>query len=134
MNTKIALILGALAGIGFSTPMAAPQAEPAAAPPGTFHTYVDGPTAQANTNLFVCTDAGFKGRNQNLATTKGVCYNLGNGFNDAISSLGPDKGTTCTIYDNSGCSGASVGGIQNPGINDLSDYGFNDRASSYRCV
>ena len=36
-------------------------------------------------------------------------------------------------FSNSDCTGQSVGGIVSPGIFDLNDYGFNDRASSYRC-
>ena len=37
-------------------------------------------------------------------------------------------------YDsNDGCTGASVTNIVSPGINNLQDFGFNDRASTYRC-
>ncbi|KAL8788717.1 MAG: hypothetical protein Q9213_001531 [Squamulea squamosa] len=144
MNTKIAaLILGAMAAIGSGSPMAVPNAKSTivargsaenSTAPGKFHTEVANPTPNAITHLFVCIDKNFGGRCQNLETTTNVCFNLGNGFSDSISSLGPDQGTTCTIYDNQGCSGTSVGGIVSPGINDLSDFGFNDRASSYRCV
>ncbi|KAK3380996.1 hypothetical protein B0H63DRAFT_450374 [Podospora didyma] len=63
----------------------------------------------------------------------GVCYNLNAPWNDAVTSLGPDAGITCTIYIDANCSGRSVGGIISPGIWNLSDYGFNDVASSLRC-
>lgn len=143
MNTKIAaLILGALAAISSASPLAkaVPDVESTliardsaenSTAPGTLAVK---PTPEAITHLYVCIDKNFGGRCQNLQTVTTGCLDFGNGFNDAITSLGPDKGTTCTIYDNPGCTGASVGGIVNPGINDLTDYGFNDRASSYRCV
>ncbi|KAL8802919.1 MAG: hypothetical protein Q9223_006430 [Gallowayella weberi] len=103
--------------------------------PGEFHKLVTNPTPQAVTHLYVCIDANFQGRCENLESTKQVPMpdTLFNGFDNTISSLGPDAGTTCTLYDNPGCSGASLGGIVKPGINNLADYGFNDRASSYRC-
>ncbi|KAL8676729.1 MAG: hypothetical protein Q9186_006775 [Xanthomendoza sp. 1 TL-2023] len=127
-----------MAAIGSASPMAIPNAENTvvargstdnSTAPGTFHTQVSKPIPNAVTHLYVCIDKGFSGRCQNLESGTNGCYDLGNGFNNAISSLGPDKGITCTIYD-----GASVGGIVSPGINDLTDYGFNDRASSYRCL
>ncbi|KAL8672883.1 MAG: hypothetical protein Q9224_007548 [Gallowayella concinna] len=132
-----------MAAIGSASPMAIPNAENTvvargstdkSTAPGTFHTQVSKPTPNAVTHLYVCIDKGFSDRCRNLESGTNGCYDLGNGFNNAISSLGPDTETTCTIYDNGGCSGASVGGIVSPGINDLTDYGFNDRASSYRCL
>ncbi|KAI4111071.1 MAG: hypothetical protein LQ339_000799 [Xanthoria mediterranea] len=91
-----AIILGAMAAMGSASPVASPaQARDAAAnstAPGTL-------ASQAITHLFVCTDADFKGRCQNLENTRGACTNLGNGLSDSISSLGPDQGTTCTIWE-----------------------------------
>ncbi|KAL8748816.1 MAG: hypothetical protein Q9199_008048 [Rusavskia elegans] len=40
---------------------------------------------------------------------------------------------TNTIRSDVGCQGASLGGIVRPGIFNLADFNFNDRASSYRC-
>ncbi|EHL02133.1 hypothetical protein M7I_1724 [Glarea lozoyensis 74030] len=52
------------------------------------------------THLFVCTDANFSGKCQNLATDREVCHFLGNGFDNSISSLGPDNdGTQCCIFE-----------------------------------
>ncbi|KAI4126985.1 MAG: hypothetical protein LQ338_003440 [Usnochroma carphineum] len=142
MQSKIALILAALVAIASATPVASPQAEASpestlappdkgeSVAPGTYHK-LDGPSpiaTQATTHLYVCTDYDFHGRCENLESTKQGCYTLFNGFDNEITSLGPDQGTTCTIYD-----GASVGGIVYPGIYNLKDYNFNDRASSYRC-
>ncbi|KAL8876670.1 MAG: hypothetical protein Q9198_005172 [Flavoplaca austrocitrina] len=145
MNSKIgALILGALAAMGSANPIA-PVAEAHSVleacdsaianstAPGEFHKLITRPTPQAVTHVFVCTDSNFKGRCENLESTKQGCYTLFNGFSDTISSIGPDAGTTCTLWDNAGCSGASLGGIVKPGIFDLADFGFNDRASSYQC-
>ncbi|KAL9612670.1 MAG: hypothetical protein Q9167_002752 [Letrouitia subvulpina] len=108
MNFKLAtLILGALAAVGSSSPVVAPEDKNSAAP-GTFHKLVSGGPAgkaaspQADkplTHLYVCTDANFKGRCENLASTKQGCYTLFNGLDNVVSSLGPDAGTTCIIYE-----------------------------------
>ncbi|KAK2049996.1 hypothetical protein LZ31DRAFT_548814 [Colletotrichum somersetense] len=92
-------------------------------------------SVQAITHLYICADANFSGRCENLQSTTGQCYNLQNGWNDVVTSLGPDAGTSCTIWENNGCSGASISGIVSPGIFNLADsnWNFNDRASSYRC-
>ena len=77
---------------------------------------------------------------------------LFNNWGDTVSSLGPDWGTTCTIWEyvnihiinrdqvltvsrNNDCQGRSIGGIVNPGINNLNDalWKFNDITSSYKC-
>ncbi|KAK1624683.1 hypothetical protein BDP81DRAFT_398319 [Colletotrichum phormii] len=95
-----------------------------------------GDTIQAITHLYICSDANFSGRCQNLESNTGQCYNLYNGFNDVVSSLGPDAGTSCTIWEDGGCTGASIVNIVSPGIYNLADsiWNFNDKMSSYRCV
>ncbi|CAO1603233.1 hypothetical protein XANCAGTX0491_006825 [Xanthoria calcicola] len=139
-----AIILGAMAAIGSASPVASvaeahsvlnarDSAAANSTAPGKFHKLVTQPTPQAVTHVYVCTDSNFRGRCENLESTKQGCYTLFNGFSDQISSIGPDAGTTCTLYDDVGCGGASLGGIVRPGIYNLADYGFNDRASSYRC-
>ncbi|KAI4278756.1 MAG: hypothetical protein LQ337_000800 [Flavoplaca oasis] len=117
MNSKIAaLILGALAAMSSANPIV-PVAEARdsaianSTAPGEFHKLITRPKSQAVTHVFVCTDSNFKGRCENLESTKQGCY----------SDI------------NAGCSGASLGGIVKPGIFDLANYGFNDRASSYKC-
>ncbi|KAL8640062.1 MAG: hypothetical protein Q9226_008786 [Calogaya cf. arnoldii] len=83
-----ALILGAMAAVGSTSPVASnPEAKSvlnardnaAAAAnstaPGKYHTAVTEATthgAQADTNLYVCTDLNFGGQCQNLRTTKGM--------------------------------------------------------------
>ncbi|KAL8738259.1 MAG: hypothetical protein Q9181_000939 [Wetmoreana brouardii] len=142
MHTRIAaLMLGALAAIGSSSPVASPEASGSSAnstAPGTYHK-LSGPAplvpqaAQAITHLYVCIDINFQGRCESLESTRQGCYTLFNGFDNTISSLRPDSGTTCQIYDDPGCAGASINNIVYPGIANLVDYGFNDRTTSYRC-
>ncbi|KAK1546273.1 hypothetical protein CPAR01_00240 [Colletotrichum paranaense] len=97
-----------------------------------------GDTVQAITHLYICSDANFSGRCQNLESNTGQCFrlhldDLGNGFNDVVSSLGPDAGTSCTIWENAGCTGASIVNIVNPGIYNLADsnWNFNDKSPGY---
>ncbi|KFY87778.1 hypothetical protein V500_06751 [Pseudogymnoascus sp. VKM F-4518 (FW-2643)] len=90
--------------------------------------------ARAVTHVYVCINADFKPACQNLSVNTGGCYNLVGNWNDAISSIGPDQGTTCTIWYNAGCSGRSVVNIIYPGIYNLGDFKFNDVASSIKCV
>ncbi|GJC83477.1 hypothetical protein ColLi_06315 [Colletotrichum liriopes] len=91
---------------------------------------------QAITHLYICSDANFSGRCQNLESNTGQCYTLGNGFNDVVSSLGPDQGTSCTIWENNGCSGTSISNIVSPGIFNLADsnWNFNDRSTYIRYI
>ncbi|KAK7911552.1 hypothetical protein PG985_014033 [Apiospora marii] len=87
----------------------------------------------AITHLYICINSDFKGACTNLEVNTGGCYNLLGNWNDAVTSLGPDKGTTCTIWQDAGCSGRSLGNIVNPGIYNLADWNFNDIMSSLRC-
>ncbi|KAF1979365.1 hypothetical protein BU23DRAFT_153146 [Bimuria novae-zelandiae CBS 107.79] len=89
---------------------------------------------RATGHLFVCQDAQFKGRCQNLQFTTGTCFNLGNGFADSISSAGPDAGFTCTVWEDTNCSGRPVSFVK-PGIPDFNHISpnLNDKISSYRC-
>ncbi|KAL9009043.1 MAG: hypothetical protein Q9173_005895 [Seirophora scorigena] len=85
MHIKCAALtaLGALAAVTLATPVASPQessdiADSAGAvAPGEFHE-LSGPapadfSAQAITYLYVCTDANFRGRCQNLQSTRQGC-------------------------------------------------------------
>ncbi|KAI4250182.1 MAG: hypothetical protein L6R40_000354 [Gallowayella cf. fulva] len=140
MNSKLAaLILGAMATLTFASPIASEAAKESinqAATAGSVQELAieaSPEAAQDVTNILVCINANFSGRCERLRNTKGNCYNLYNGFDNEISSVGPDSGTTCELFDDKYCTGSSVPGIVAPGIYHLSDYGFNDRASSYRC-
>ncbi|KFY15712.1 hypothetical protein V491_05592 [Pseudogymnoascus sp. VKM F-3775] len=90
--------------------------------------------ARAITHFYACINADFKPACQNFEVNTGGCYNFQGNWNDAISSIGPDKGTTCTLWYDSNCSGRSVVNIINPGIWNLGDFNFNDVASSVKCV
>ncbi|KFY23580.1 hypothetical protein V493_05762 [Pseudogymnoascus sp. VKM F-4281 (FW-2241)] len=90
--------------------------------------------ARAITHFYACINSNFQPACQNFAVNTGGCYNFSGNWNDAISSIGPDKGTTCTLYYDSGCRGRSVVNIVSPGIYNLNDFNFNDVASSVRCV
>ncbi|KAI4253278.1 MAG: hypothetical protein LQ352_003775 [Teloschistes flavicans] len=159
MNSKIAaLVLGALTTVVSAGPIApASKADSVLIPrqstenstaPGEFHKLVSGPSSLATadiTHLYVCIDINFGGSCRNLDTTRQACSKLDkltgsfvsddfiNGFDNTISSLGPDPGTNCEIWDGLGCRGDSISGIVYPGISDLRDYNFNDRTSSYLC-
>ncbi|KAL8665201.1 MAG: hypothetical protein Q9202_002423 [Teloschistes flavicans] len=147
MNSKIAaLVLGALTTVVSAGPIApASKADRVLIPrqstenstaPGEFHKLVSGPSSLATadiTHLYVCIDINFGGSCRNLDTTRQACYDFINGFDNSISSLGPDPGTNCEIWDGLGCRGDTISGIVYPGISDLRDYNFNDRTSSYLC-
>lgn len=133
-----AIILGAMAAIGSASPVASvaeahsvlnarDSAAANSTAPGKFHKLVTQPTPQAVTHVYVCTDSNFRGRCENLESTKQGCCSsilfffpplppltcaqsskadgirgidtLFNGFSDQISSIGPDAGTTCTLYE-----------------------------------
>ncbi|KZL86570.1 hypothetical protein CI238_05631 [Colletotrichum incanum] len=133
MKFLLSVIIGA--GAAFAGVISrAENSEAANIPVFSVDNNADG-SLQAITHLYICSDANFSGRCQNLESNTGQCYNLANGFNDVVSSLGPDQGTSCTIWENNGCSGASITNIVSPGIFNLADsnWNFNDRASSYRC-
>ncbi|KAI0811783.1 hypothetical protein GGR55DRAFT_641775 [Xylaria sp. FL0064] len=87
----------------------------------------------AITHVYVCQNAPWVAPCSNEAVNTGVCYNFINGYDNSISSIGPDVGTTCTIYDGTNCGGASFS-FTNPGLSDLTSVGWNDAASSIRCV
>ncbi|KAL8992554.1 MAG: hypothetical protein Q9169_007009 [Polycauliona sp. 2 TL-2023] len=110
MYAKTAIfILGAVAAMGSASPVNSAEARSVleardtaagnSTAPGEFHKLVTQPTPQAVTHVFVCTDSNFKGRCENLESTKQGCYTLFNGFADTISSIGPDAGTTCILYE-----------------------------------
>ncbi|KAF2874175.1 hypothetical protein BDV95DRAFT_487956, partial [Massariosphaeria phaeospora] len=84
------------------------------------------------THLYVCEDEMFGARCDNLHVAVGQCYNLDASWNDKITSLGPDKGTFCTLYSEFDCKG-KVLPLTYPGVKDLARYQFGDVGSSYRC-
>ncbi|CAO1597572.1 MAG: hypothetical protein LQ349_001079 [Xanthoria aureola] len=152
MHPKIAfLILSAFAAMTMAAPQN-PTETPAdvegaitaqdiaqALPVGTVHQLADGEpevsiAAVERTHVKVCKDINFRGRCETLTANKQRCYDLFNGWSNEISAFGPERGTSCTIYDNRGCYGPEYAGIRYPGISDLRRVGWNDRASSYRCV
>lgn len=54
--------------------------------------------AQANGHIYICTEGGFGGECENYTVSNGVCTNFPSGFNDQISSWGPDQGWICTTF------------------------------------
>ncbi|KAJ7256080.1 hypothetical protein C8J57DRAFT_1517812 [Mycena rebaudengoi] len=91
------------------------------------------PAPQTPGNVRVCTDAGFTGNCQTLNGGSTQCVNVPGGFNDEISSFGPDDGQDCFIFADAGCVGAQNGPIRFPGISNLKTVGFNDKMSSWKC-
>ncbi|KAF2500047.1 hypothetical protein BU16DRAFT_235198 [Lophium mytilinum] len=62
-----------------------------------------------------------------------ICINFVDGYDNTISSFGPDRGLKCTVYDFSYCTGPSLD-IWWPGYADMSWNGWDNRVSSYRCA
>ncbi|KAF8915644.1 hypothetical protein CPB85DRAFT_1432676 [Mucidula mucida] len=81
-------------------------------------------------NAFFCTDANFSG-SCFLSTTSG-CVNVGSGFNDNVSSFGPDPGVFCNLFTNRDCTGSHIT-LVNPGSSHLEQVNFNDVMSSFQC-
>ncbi|KAK0616647.1 hypothetical protein B0T14DRAFT_604888 [Immersiella caudata] len=92
---------------------------------------VEARAVAALTHIYICKDINWVNcSNQEVQT--GVCYGTNSDWNDKISSAGPDRGTTCVLYQNANCGGSSLT-ISNPGIADLRGVNFNDKTSSIRC-
>lgn len=87
--------------------------------------------------VYMCKDINWGGQCQYLSlngVNDGTCLGLGNNFDDQVSSFGPDPGLRCTLYSSWACNdGWTVTSVTNPGIRDLSVYGFNDVMSGFRC-
>jgi hypothetical protein len=54
--------------------------------------------SEANSSVYVCTDANFGGECDNYAVTLGECSNFPPAFQYDISSFGPQEGTSCCIF------------------------------------
>ncbi|KAK8112983.1 hypothetical protein PG984_013509 [Apiospora sp. TS-2023a] len=125
MQFSLALLALAGAAAAKAIPPTNPDWRTDAIPRGNESAIADVGT-EAITHLYVCINSNFGGACTNIQVNTGDCFSISGNFNDAITSLGPDQGTTCTIWQDSGCSGRSLGGIVAPGIYNLDDYNFND--------
>ncbi|KAJ7117572.1 hypothetical protein C8R44DRAFT_879133 [Mycena epipterygia] len=99
--------------------------------------------------VFVCVNAGFTAPCAKFSGASGQCVNFPDAFNNDISSVGPDSGQDCFFFVGTGCSGATLGPIRDPGIADLAEpelptttsalgssptsTNFNDQISSFKC-
>ncbi|MCJ1426266.1 hypothetical protein MMC29_004169 [Sticta canariensis] len=65
----------------------------------------------------------------------GTCHGIGPVLDKRISSIAPDEGVVCAIFEGQHCNGDSLHGIYAPGISDLGKYGydFDNKASSIIC-
>ncbi|MCJ1428408.1 hypothetical protein MMC29_006318 [Sticta canariensis] len=65
----------------------------------------------------------------------GTCHGIGPVLDKQISSIAPDAGVVCAIFDGQNCNGDSLHGIFAPGISDLGkdEYDFDKKASSIIC-
>lgn len=54
--------------------------------------------AQVDGHIYICTDDNFSGSCTNYGFTANQCSNFPSGFQDNISSVGPDKGWVCTLF------------------------------------
>ncbi|KAJ3559900.1 hypothetical protein NM688_g52 [Phlebia brevispora] len=83
-------------------------------------------------HLFVCTDDGFSGSCLNIGFYSQVCQNFPDGYNDQISSVGPDQGWNCELFIDDNCNDdQGTYWVEYPGFSSLS-YG-NDAFSSFQC-
>ncbi|KAH0611913.1 uncharacterized protein H6S33_009965 [Morchella sextelata] len=84
--------------------------------------------------IYLCDDINWGGNCGYAVQPLYTCINMGSDWNDKISSFGPDSGTTCLLFRNSGCSqGQFFEKISNPGSADLRTIGINDQISSFQC-
>ncbi|KAF8886539.1 hypothetical protein BD779DRAFT_1673167 [Infundibulicybe gibba] len=104
----------------------------AALPSGARPTEASTDSALVDGHLFVCTDANFAGACTNLGFFRGSCSNMPSGFQDNISSWGPDAGWVCITYTNNNCQGLTYTG-SSPGFGSLPP-GINDAISSFQCL
>lgn len=54
--------------------------------------------ARADGHIYICTNAGFSGSCTNYGFNADTCTNFPPGFQDDISSIGPDSGWVCYAY------------------------------------
>ncbi|CAO2658202.1 Nn.00g059250.m01.CDS01 [Neocucurbitaria sp. VM-36] len=75
------------------------------------------------------------GRHEGLITDINRCYDLGNGWNDAISSLQTPPNYGCYFYVDGGCKGGflSISKGDSFVFVNTPDWGYNDKISSYLC-
>ncbi|KAK1830200.1 hypothetical protein QBC39DRAFT_331744 [Podospora conica] len=84
--------------------------------------------------IIICNDSNRGGQCLNWGQ-KGHCWDFRDDnlrpFNDAVSSVYPqEQGVVWVLYQDIDCKGASMTVVA-PGIDNLKDYGFNDRISSF---
>ncbi|KAK7012787.1 hypothetical protein R3P38DRAFT_1553270 [Favolaschia claudopus] len=91
--------------------------------------------ARVDGNVKFCVDILGLGNCQVDAFNNGDCFDFltsAKDFNDKVSTFQPDIGVTCTVFQDSGCSGNSLA-LSFPGSTDLRVQNFNDIMSSFRC-
>ncbi|KAK4184760.1 hypothetical protein QBC35DRAFT_454957 [Podospora australis] len=95
----------------------------------------NGPTAHVfvTENYFWNTKDGW-GKKDNFQINVGECFTLPAWWQDKVSSIGPDQGLACTIYDKEDCAGNFYGVIQKPGIESLPTINWNDKVVSVSCI
>ncbi|KAJ7586388.1 hypothetical protein C8J56DRAFT_1165422, partial [Mycena floridula] len=88
--------------------------------------------AQQQGSVFVTVDTQFAGANIKVTGSSGQCVNMPTGWNDVISSVGPDPGQDCFFFADINCTGDTIGPIRSPGIPDLRQTtpDMNDRITS----
>ncbi|KAH8602657.1 hypothetical protein B0O99DRAFT_679648 [Bisporella sp. PMI_857] len=75
-------------------------------------------------------DDNYQGRHKRLTSNTTVCYDLCNGWNDAIFSLRTQAGFHCYFYPDSGCSGDHLWVPRGYKIPSTGAYSFKDITSS----
>ncbi|KAI4165608.1 MAG: hypothetical protein LQ342_000550 [Letrouitia transgressa] len=102
------------------------------------------PTAEAPEKrslggVYFCNDINWGAPCYHRTQEIAVCKDLSSTYAGKVSSIGPDKGTKCSVYSRTGCLpsyGDPYDGhleITYPGIADLTKVNFNDKAMSVIC-
>ncbi|KAM3086170.1 hypothetical protein ACMFMG_000307 [Clarireedia jacksonii] len=80
----------------------------------------------------ICTDQNWSGTCGYAVQPLKTCIVLTSPWYHSITSMGPDDGTVCQLFQNSQCSGTNIW-IEYPGTGALQDYGWNDVIGSFEC-
>ncbi|KAF2668588.1 hypothetical protein BT63DRAFT_456231 [Microthyrium microscopicum] len=91
--------------------------------------------APLDNGVYVCLDPNFTGLCQTwpMFAFSGWCRTLPDPWYKQISSFGPDPSVACYLYSGDHCDGEGYGLIRYPGIANLGDVGWDNRAGSFKC-
>ncbi|KAL1627597.1 hypothetical protein SLS56_006318 [Neofusicoccum ribis] len=98
------------------------------------------PSVQTSVTLFdgtggASSNTTSSGTSQTFSVNVGNCFSFsGESIDRIASSISVPAGYKCVLFDNFQCTGNGSAGIYSPGINELDDINYNDRARAIRCA